>query len=85
MSKFKILILVFLISSLYPSVFAQNLAYANMEKIINLLIAIILLLFSSFSLRALLSIFKQKWIESISQTSTIVFLPIITFVITKVI
>ena len=35
MSKFKILILVFLISSLYPSVFAQNLAYANMEKIIN--------------------------------------------------
>jgi len=56
-----------------------------MENIINLLIAIILLLFSSLSLRGLLSIFKQKWIESISQTSTIVFLPIITFVITKVI
>ena len=47
--------------------------------------AIVLLLFSSLFLRSLLSIFKQKWIESISQTSTIVFLPIITFVITKVI
>ena len=47
--------------------------------------SIILLIFSSLFLRGLLSIFKQKWIESISQTSTIVFLPIITFVITKVI
>ena len=56
-----------------------------MELISNFLIEIILLLFSALSLRGLLSIFKQKWIESISQTSTIVFLPIITFVITKVI
>ena len=56
-----------------------------MDKIVNLSIAIILLLISTISLRGLLSIFKQKWIESISQTSTIVFLPIITFVITKVI
>ena len=49
------------------------------------LFSIILLIFSSLFMRGLLSIFKQKWIESISQTSTIVFLPITTFVITKVI
>ena len=54
-------------------------------SIISSITAIFLLLFSSLFLRSLLSIFKQKWIESISQTSTIVFLPIITFVITKVI
>ena len=35
MNKFKILILVFLISNFYTDVFAQNLAYANMEQIIN--------------------------------------------------
>ena len=49
------------------------------------LFSIILLIFSSLFMRGLLSIFKQKWIESISQTSTIIFLPITTFVITKVI
>ncbi len=48
-------------------------------------ISILTLIFSALFLRLLLSISKQKWIESISTTSTIVFLPIITFVITKVI
>ena len=48
-------------------------------------ISVLTLIFSALFLRLLLSISKQKWIESISTTSTIVFLPIITFVITKVI
>tara|TARA_B100000989_G_scaffold295498_1_gene276715 strand:+ start:8517 stop:9131 length:615 start_codon:yes stop_codon:yes gene_type:complete len=49
------------------------------------ILSIFTLILSGLLLRFLLSIFKQKWIESISQTSTIVLLPIITFVITKVI
>lgn len=49
------------------------------------IINVLLLILSSLFLRTLLSLFKQKWIESISQTSTIFFLPIITFVITKLI
>ena len=44
-----------------------------------------LLLISSLFLRFLLEISGQKWIRTISHTTTIVLLPIITFVITKVI
>lgn len=49
------------------------------------ILSVFTLILSGLLLRFLLSLFKQKWIESISQTSTIVLLPIITFVITKVI
>jgi hypothetical protein len=45
----------------------------------------LILIFLSLNIRFFLSLFKQKWVESISHTSTIVMLPIITFVITKVI
>ena len=49
------------------------------------LTSIIFLIVSSIFLRFLLDFFKQKWIQSISQTTTIVILPVVTFIITKVI
>ena len=55
------------------------------SKIFVDLTSIIFLIISSIFLRFLLDFFKQKWIQSISQTTTIVILPVVTFIITKVI
>ena len=55
------------------------------SKIFVDLTSIIFLIVSSIFLRFLLDFFKQKWIQSISQTTTIVILPVVTFIITKVI
>ena len=49
------------------------------------LIAVVLLIIISFILRTLLIICGQLWVRTISQTATIVLLPIITFVVTSVI
>jgi len=46
---------------------------------------IVILIFSSLSFRVLLEKSGQKWIKTISHTSTLTVLPIITYVITKVI
>lgn len=46
---------------------------------------IIFILLSSLLFRIILEIFKQRWIKTIAQTSTLFLLPIITFIITKVI
>lgn len=46
---------------------------------------ILILIFSSLSFRVLLDKIGQKWIKTISHTSTLTVLPIITYVITKVI
>ena len=52
---------------------------------INLFYNIALLLLSSFSLRLVCHLIKQRWFCTYSHTATIFLLPIITFVITKVI
>ena len=49
------------------------------------LIAILLLILVSFALRIVLEIFGQTWIKTKAHTSTIIILPIITYVITNVI
>ena len=46
---------------------------------------IFFLILSSLFLRFLLEIFGQKWIKTISHTSTLTILPIVTYVITSVI
>ena len=46
---------------------------------------IIFLLLSSLSIRYLLELFNQRWIKTTAHTSTIIILPIITYVITTVI
>ena len=48
-------------------------------------IAILLLILVSFGLRIVLEIFGQTWIKTKAHTSTIIILPIITYVITNVI
>ena len=54
------------------------------EFLSNLMIVVILLV-SSIYIRVLLQIFGQSWVKTISQTATIVVLPIVTFIITKLI
>lgn len=54
------------------------------ENIDKILIAM-MLIFSSFVVRLLFDTFGQKWVASISQTSTIFALPIITYIITQTI
>ena len=46
---------------------------------------IIFLIFSSLFLRFLLEICGQRWIRTIAHTSTLTILPIVTFIITKII
>jgi len=46
---------------------------------------IIFLIFSSLFLRFLLEICGQRWIRTIAHTSTLTIIPIVTFIITKVI
>jgi len=48
-------------------------------------IALFILVFLSIFIRLFLQILGQKWISTISHTSTLVFLPILTFIITNVI
>lgn len=49
------------------------------------LIDLLALILSGIYLRILLDFFNQKWIQSISQTSTLVILPVITYIITSII
>ncbi len=49
------------------------------------MLSIVLLIFMSLSMRFILLAMGQKWIGTFSHTATLIFLPIITFVITKVI
>lgn len=51
----------------------------------NLVVSIVLLLFASFVTRFLMTLIGQKWIKTISHSSTILILPIVTFFLTKVI
>jgi hypothetical protein len=46
---------------------------------------IILLISVSLSIRVLLQLLRQRWITTIAHTSTLVLLPILTYIITKVI
>ena len=54
---------------------------ANTDKFI----AVLLLISVGFALRIVLEIFGQTWIKTKAHTSTIIILPIITYVITNVI
>ena len=56
-----------------------------MTNIISKLIELISIIISSFYLRLLLDYFNQKWIKTISQTTTLIILPVITYTITSVI
>ena len=58
-----------------------SLFISNTDKFI----AILLLILVSFGLRIVLEIFGQTWIKTKAHTSTIIILPIITYVITNVI
>jgi len=49
------------------------------------LIAILLMLLFSLTLRFLMQLVGQRWVTTTSHTATLVFLPMLTFVITKVI
>ena len=49
------------------------------------LLAVFLLIAMSISLRILLQFFGQRWITTKAHTTTLVLLPLLTFVITKVI
>ena len=59
----------------------SQIIYQNIDKIIA---APILITFSLL-IRYALVLFGQRWITTISHTVTLVFLPLITYVITKVI
>jgi len=59
----------------------MELILQNIDKVI----AIALLILISITIRVLLEIFHQKWITTASHTATLVFLPILTYVITNVI
>ena len=56
-----------------------------MIKILDALVSIFFLFLFSFSLRIILEICGQTWIKTKSHTATLTILPIITYVITKVI
>jgi hypothetical protein len=58
-----------------------DLILGNFEKLKD----IFFLIFISISLRIILEVFGQHWIKTIAHTSTLVVLPIITYVITNVI
>ena len=47
------------------------------------LIDLLALILSGIYLRCILDFFNQKWIQSISQTSTLVILPVITYIFTS--
>lgn len=59
----------------------NDLVFNNM----NTIIALSSMLLSSVMFRILLQVFGQNWITTVAHTSTIVVLPILTFIITKVI
>ena len=59
----------------------MNLLYDNLDKIIN----ITLMMMISLYLRILLQALGQTWIKTIAHTSTLMLLPILTYVITSVI
>ncbi len=58
-----------------------NLAIENEDKFISILILIVMGLILRFSLE----LFGQTWVRTKAHTATLLFLPIITYVITKVI
>ena len=59
----------------------MNIIINNLDRIVS----IPLLIMSSFYLRILLQVVGQTWIKTIAHTSTLLLLPILTYVITSVI
>lgn len=59
----------------------MNLILANTDKLLN----IVLMITISLYLRMLLQIVGQTWVKTIAHTSTLLLLPILTYVITSVI
>ena len=59
----------------------MNLILANTDKLLN----IVLMITVSLYLRMLLQIVGQTWVKTIAHTSTLLLLPILTYVITSVI
>jgi len=62
-----------------------NLLISFFERTSNESGVVVYLLISSLSLRFLLQICGQRWIKTVSHTSTLIFLPIITYIITTII
>ena len=56
-----------------------------MSIYVKLTIELISLIFVSIYLRVLLELFGQNWIKTLSHTATLLFLPLITYIITSVI
>ena len=57
----------------------------HLNQYLKLFIEIFSLLSISIYLRILLELFGQKWIKTLSHTATLLFLPLITYIITSVI
>ena len=62
-----------------------ELVFSKIEFLSNLLAPISILLLCSFGLRTVLVLAGQTWVRTFAHTATLAVLPIITFVITKVI
>ena len=56
-----------------------------MNPIVLGIVKVLIIILISLSFRVLLEVFGQKWIKTSSHTSTIIILPILTFIITTVI
>jgi len=59
--------------------------FENLSIIQEKVLAVLLLFIFSISIRFFLSLLKQRWVNNFSHTTTIVTLPLITYVITSVI
>ena len=59
----------------------MNLIIENLDKIINIFVMI----FTSLYLRIVLQVFGQTWVKTVAHTSTLLLLPILTYVITSLI
>ena len=59
----------------------MNIIFDNLDKILS----ITLMMVFSFYLRILLQVVGQTWVKTIAHTSTLILLPILTYVITSVI